>query len=294
MFGMHRDRLREHAKPARRQTILQIFWTVLLNGYTAGFTKQRIFTGKTKAFCIPVLNCYSCPGALGSCPVGSLQAMLGRGKFPFYVLGSITLFGVLLGRLVCGIMCPFGFVQDLLHRIPVPKLKMPKKTDRMLRYLKYVVLLCVILLPAAASGGSGIVPPYFCKYICPAGTLQGGIPHMLMNGQLRELAGALFGWKMGVMFVILVLAMTVHRPFCKYLCPLGAFYSVFNRFSFYQLQVDEKKCVQCGACERVCPMQVEVTKHPNDPECIRCGRCRAACPTDAIRAGVKMQPTEDQ
>ncbi len=263
----------------------QLFWMVLLNGYAAGFSQKKIFTGTSKAFCVPVLNCYSCPGSLGSCPVGALQSMLVRRRFPFYVLGSLMLFGVLLGRLVCGFMCPFGFVQDLLHKLPVPKIRVPDGPDRILRRLKYAVLLVfVILLPLLGSGQGSVRPPYFCKYICPAGTLQGGIPHVLMNDQLRGLTGAVFSWKMFLLILVIVSAAVISRPFCKYICPLGAFYGLFNRISFYQMQVDHSRCISCRQCEAACPMQVQVTRQINSGECIRCGRCKHACPTDAIRS----------
>ncbi len=290
MSGMHRNRMK--GKGAKRrlsfQRTIQLLSAVLVNGYAAGFQKGRIFTGGTKAVCVPVLNCYSCPGALGACPIGSLQAAVGGMKrlFPFYVLGLLMLFGIVLGRVVCGLLCPFGLVQDLLHKIPVPKRRVPKKIDRLARYLKYLVLLAlVILLPAFAVTKTGVTPPYFCQYVCPAGTLGGGIPLMIADPALRTLAGALFSWKALILVVIAAASMFVHRPFCRYLCPLGAFYAVFNRFSFFQMNLDETKCIGCKKCEHICPMAVEVTKNINGPECIRCGMCKAVCPTGAIASG---------
>ena len=272
------------------QRKVQLLSAVFFNGYAAGFVRGKLFTGKSKALCVPVLNCYSCPGALGACPIGSLQAALGGSgrHVPFYVLGFLMLFGIVLGRLVCGLLCPFGLVQDLLHKIPVPKWRVPGRIDRPARYLKYVVfLVLVIALPVFAVTKSGVNPPYFCKFLCPAGTLGGGFPQMIANPMLRELAGFLFQWKVVVLAGILIFSMFVHRPFCRYLCPLGAFYSVFNRFSFYQMRLDGEKCVGCRACERACPMGVEVTKNVNSPECIRCGKCRSVCPTGAVSGGFK-------
>lgn len=274
------------------QRVIQLLSAAALNGYALGFAKGKIFTGKTKLFCVPVLNCYSCPGALGACPIGSLQAALASGKnrFPFYVLGLLMLFGVMLGRAVCGLLCPFGLVQDLLHKIPSPKLSVPKKIDRPARYVKYAVLLVlVVLLPAFAAPEAGIAPPYFCKYVCPAGTLGGGIPLLLTNPSLRQAAGLLFTWKALALALILAASVVIHRPFCKYLCPLGAFYAVFNRFSLYQMHFDREKCVGCGKCEKACPMNVEVTRNINSPECIRCGMCQSACPAGAISSGVKQK-----
>lgn len=294
MPGMYRDRVKKKPRLSFQRTV-QLLAAVLFNGYVIGFGKGRIFTGGSKAFCVPVLNCYSCPGALGACPIGSLQAVLGdrRSGFPFYVLGTLMLFGVVLGRAVCGLLCPFGLVQDLLHKIPVKKVKVPTRIDRPARYGKYVVLLVlVVLLPAFAATETGIAPPWFCKYLCPAGTLGGGIPLLLTNPSLRQAAGVLFGWKTLVLAVILIASIVIHRPFCKYLCPLGAFYALFNRFSFYQMHLDRGKCMGCKKCERACPMDVEVTKQINSPECIRCGKCKNVCPTGAISSGFTCHTEE--
>jgi len=280
---MHRNRI------ISRQRVIQLVSAALCNGYAVGFQKGRIFTGGSKAVCVPVLNCYSCPGALGACPIGALQTALGTKRhFPFYVLGTLMLFGVLLGRAVCGLLCPFGLVQDLLYKLPVPKPRVPRRLDRPARYFKYVVLaVLVVLLPALAVTEAGIASPYFCQYLCPAGTLGGGIPLLLADPMLRQVAGALFRWKVVILVVILAVSAGICRPFCKYLCPLGAFYSVFNRFSFYQMDLDKRKCVDCKQCEKTCPMNVQVTQDINSLECIRCGACKTVCPTGAISSAFK-------
>ena len=283
MSGMHRDRVK---RQSRVRTAVQAAAAVFFNGYAAGFFKTKIFTGNTKGLCVPVLNCYSCPGALGACPIGSLQAILaGKDRrLPFYVLGTLMLFGVLLGRLACGFLCPFGFLQDLLAKLPVKKRKVPKKIDRVLRLLKYAVLLVfVLLLPVFLVDKYGAGAPWFCKLICPAGTLEGGVPLLLGDERLRALAGWLFSWKALVLLAVLLGAVWVPRFFCRYLCPLGAIYGLFNRFSLSRMALDKEKCVGCKACEKTCPMAVDVTKDINTAECIRCGKCKAACPTGAIR-----------
>ena len=287
MSGMHRDRLNGR----KVRTVIRACAAVLFNGYLAGFAGGKIFTGRSKAVCVPVLNCYSCPGALGACPIGSLQAVLGTsgGRFPFYVLGTLMLFGVTMGRLVCGLLCPFGLIQDLLHRIPVKKITVPAKADRVFRYLKYVILLVfVILLPAFARDIYGAAAPWFCKYICPAGTLEGGIPLVSMNPALRNLTGGLFLWKLLVLALVIAGSVLIPRFFCRYLCPLGAFYSLFNRFSMYSMKLDKTACVSCGSCEKACPMAVRVTGDINSPECIRCGKCADACPNHAICASFRL------
>jgi len=272
----------------RVRLFVQLVSAALVNGYAVGFAKGEIFTGGSKAVCVPVLNCYSCPGALGACPIGALQAVLGgnRHNFSFYVLGILMLFGVVLGRFICGFLCPFGLIQDLIHKIPTPKFNLPRKVDKPLRWLKYAVLgILVFFLPIFLTNRFGIAPPYFCKWICPAGTLGGALPLLLQNESLRAGLGFLFRWKLGLLIAVVLASLFISRPFCKYLCPLGAFYGLFNRFSFYQMKLDQKKCTQCRACESKCPMNVDILKNINSAECIRCGKCRAICPHSAITIG---------
>ena len=85
------------------------------------------------------------------------------------------------------------------------------------------------------------------------------------------------------MLAVIALSVVFYRPFCKWLCPLGAFYALFNRVSLFQMKVDKNKCVSCGKCAKACKMDVDVTKTPNHTECIRCGMCIRACPTNAVR-----------
>ena len=282
---------------SRTRLIIQIIMAVFFNGYVIGFAKGKIFTGATKALCVPVLNCYSCPGALGSCPIGALQSVLGgrKHRFPFYVLGFIMLFGIVFGRFICGFLCPFGLIQDLLHKIPVPKIKVPNLIDKPLRFLKYIILiLFVILMPLFFTNDFGISSPYFCKWICPVGTLEGGIPLVFLNESLRNGLGFLFNFKITILIVILVLSLFIYRPFCKYLCPLGALYAFFNKFSLYQMELDKEKCIGCKKCERACKMNVKVTKNINSFECIRCRECEKACPVNAINSGFNLKKSEEK
>lgn len=275
-----------------KRIYIQIMATILSNGYVPGFLKGKIYTGNSKFICTPGLNCYSCPGAMGSCPIGSLQAVLG-GKnynFSYYILGIMMLFGVILGRVVCGLLCPFGFIQDLLYKIKTPKLNIPKNIDKYLRYIKYIVLFIpVILLPIFLTNEYGTAQPYFCQWICPVGTLEGGIPLLIKNEGLRQMVGFLFNWKVSLLIITIVSSIVVYRPFCKYICPLGAFYSFFNKFSFYQMDIEKSKCNGCKACERVCKMNIELTKDCNSAECIRCGECKDVCSKGAILSGFNIK-----
>lgn len=104
----------------------------------------------------------------------------------------------MLGRFVCGFLCPFGWLQDLLHKIPSKKFSTKKLKP--LRYLKYAVLLfAVILLPAFVVNDLGMGDPFFCKYICPQGVLEGAIPLSVVNQGIRSALGPLFTQKLVIL-----------------------------------------------------------------------------------------------
>ena len=264
---------------------IQAAATLASNANLPNFFTGRIHTGTSKNICVPGLNCYSCPGAIGSCPIGAMQSVLSGQKhnFPFYVAGLLLLFGMLLGRLICGFLCPFGWIQQLLHKIPLKKLRIPEKLDRRARFIKYgVLILFVLAFPMFLTDALGLGAPYFCKWLCPAGTLEGGIPLVLTNESLHASLGFLFWWKMSLLILTILTSILIYRPFCKYICPLGAFYALLNRISLTRMEVNDESCISCGKCVRACPMQVDVLKNINAHECIRCGKCVSECPTGAI------------
>jgi len=274
---------------------MQAMSTLVTNANLVGFFTGKIYKGKLKSICVPGLNCYSCPGAVGSCPIGSLQAVIGSSKYKFsyYIVGLMILFGVLLGRLVCGCLCPFGWFQELLHKIPSKKFS--TKRFKYLTYLKYIVLaMFVIILPMTIVNEVGMGDPWFCKLLCPAGILEGAIPLSIVDSGIRAALGTLFTWKSCLLASIVTLSVFFYRPFCKWLCPLGAFYALFNKLSFYRFSIDSNKCTGCGACSSVCKMDVEVYKTPNNAECIRCGDCIRTCTKGTICKSINLRKEAKQ
>ena len=263
---------------------IQAFATVLTNIHISNFFKKTIYKGKLKHVCVPGLNCYSCPGATASCPIGAFQSVVGSSRFNFsyYIVGMMILFGVLLGRFICGFLCPFGWFQELIHKIPSKKYSTHKFA--FLKKLKYIILVVfVIILPTIIVNVVGIGKPFFCQYICPAGVLEGAIPLALADPEIRLSLGGLFILKSSILIAVVILSVYFYRPFCKWFCPLGAFYSLFNKVSIYQYTLDHSKCTNCGVCKSVCKMDVDITKNINDKECIRCGDCKHHCPQNAIQ-----------
>ena len=267
-----------------RRKIIQLAAFGFTNSHVGNFAAGRIYKGTWKNFCSPGINCYSCPAAGLACPIGAMQAVEGSPKFgfSFYAVGFVLAFGVLFGRAVCGYLCPFGLIQELLNKIPSPK----KRILKPLTYIKYVMLFgLVLLLPVVLTDKYGIGAPAFCEYICPAGTLEGGLPLLLTHPELRMQLGGIFVLKAAILVLTIVGCIICCRFFCKVMCPLGAIYGLLNKISFYRLHVRQTGCISCGKCRDICPMDINPVKQPDSAECIRCGKCAAACSEHVLSVG---------
>lgn len=254
---------------------IQALSTILVNSY---FLK-----GLTGGCCIPVLNCWACPAAVASCPIGALQNAAGQARWqrsaggsllslvPFYILGTLVAFSVLLGRFMCGWLCPFGWLQDLLGRLSRRKLRLPNWTG----YLRYVFLVgLVFVVPYLTT------ELWFCK-ICPQGALEGGIFQPLVHPELRADIGTLWYIKQAMLVAWLVAFVYIRRPFCRLMCPLGAIFALFSRVSVLQIKFNPNKCNNCGWCEEICPAGLDPRKQVNSHLCISCLECQK-CPQGAI------------
>ncbi len=258
-------------KPSKRR-LIQVYAALLYNANLKGFVNGEIYTGATKNLCVPGFNCYSCPGAIGACPLGALQNALASSgsRAPYYVLGILMIFGLTLGRMICGWLCPLGLIQELAHKLPTPKVKKNRFT-RVLSWLKYVVLaVFVVAIPLIYSAQQFPVPA-FCKYICPAGTLEGAMALLAhpANAASFSMLNILFTRKFIIMIGILAACVFVYRAFCRFLCPLGAIYGLFARLSLLGVKVEAARCTDCGRCVARCPMDI---RRVGDHECNHCGK----------------------
>ncbi|MBU0944773.1 MAG: 4Fe-4S binding protein [Proteobacteria bacterium] len=271
--------------------LIQVIATFLTNSYFLFPQTKNIYQGPLKIICSPGLNCYSCPASTTSCPIGAIQQLLLGVRFSFetgsyyfgsYVVGSIGLIGTLSGRITCAWLCPFGLIQELLYKIPFGK---KRQIPYFFRYGKYFMLIVfVFLFPLLLTNDWGMGKPWFCKYVCPAGTLEAGIPMLLLQPDLRATLGILFYNKLFWMILFLGWSVVTSRPFCKTTCPLGAFYGILNKISFIKLELVEDNCTKCGACAKVCPMGIQFNEVAGSPECIMCMRCmNEACQFAAIQ-----------
>ena len=268
---------------------IQTLATFLSNAYWLFPFNRNIYQGNLKSICVPGLNCYSCPAATGACPLGALQNFMAslrpgikadQHHFGLYVIGFLGLTGSLVGRMPCAWVCPFGFFQELMNKIPSPKFEIPKFAT----YVKYIFLaLFIFILPFLVVDEFGYGITWFCQFVCPAGTLEAGIPMLVLKPELKGLIGLLFYNKLVILIVFLGWMVVSRRPFCRVACPLGAIYSLFNKHSVFRMSHDTEKCTRCQSCYQNCPMGVKIYEGANQHDCIRCLKCmQESCKFDAI------------
>ena len=272
--------------------LIQLGSLAATNLYLAGWVKGAIYTGTSKMFPIPGLHCYSCPSSVLACPVGSVQSVVSSPGFAGALISggveAVTLLGLLgiillpafiAGRIACAYVCPFGLLQELVYRIPLPRIRVPAswRAGKYLMLVVFVLALPMLLRPVHLAGGD----PWFCKVVCPAGTSLAGWPLALHDGGETLSLGLLFGWKSVVAALVIAWFAFSRRPFCRVLCPLGALWGAAGKLSLVRMRVSGT-CIDCGRCRDVCPVDIQINREPNSGECIRCGECIRVCPVDAI------------
>ena len=237
---------------------------------------------------VPFMYCHGCPLASFACPIGALQHFLGKHMAPLFVVGLLGLAFLVLGRGACGWLCPFGALQDALMALARGKgppsarlLEKPRlrsallRVDKIARSMKFIVLATTLISSFILLGST------FC-WLCPIGALFAGIPYKLANPGAK--LGLPFYIHLFILALVLISALFVPRAWCRYICPLGAISGSFNRISIVGVELDEERCIACGACLRACPMGLTALSDiGKSVECLLCGRCVEACPQGALR-----------
>ncbi|NPV52769.1 MAG: 4Fe-4S binding protein [Firmicutes bacterium] len=262
---MVRSRSENRGRSRSRRALWQALGFILANSYFFKFLKY---------IPCPTLNCYACPAANFACPIGTLQHFAVIRRVPFFTLGILGAVGSTFGRGSCGWICPVGGLQDMLYRLPVPvkKIYLSNRLGARLSFLRYVVLAVLVFIIPFLT-----LEPWFSK-LCFVGTLEAGIPLALGNQQIRALIGPFFWLKIGITAALLGLMLFMKRPFCRFICPLGAIYSPFNKVApGFAITIRPDLCTDCGECTRACPMDLDVPREVNGLNCIRCRECVGLC-----------------
>ena len=270
------------------RALIQWLSLIFSNAYLGFLSTKQVYQGSLKSICVPVLNCHSCPSALFSCPIGTIQHFMTLRKFPYLLTAYLALIGISVGSLACGWLCPFGLMQDLLYKVKSVKIRIAQKLSS-LRYL--VLFFLVILFPLVTQ------ETWFSK-LCPMGTFEAAIPWVLWNPTIpvygepavsTHSLGWLFIVKLLIALAFLGFFIVAKRPFCRLACPLGAIFGFFNRHSILQLKVDPHGCTDCQQCKVNCPVDINISDDPGSSACVRCFHC-VKCANVRIQIGVENSP----
>jgi len=227
-------------------------------------------------FVCPFLYCHGCPFAAFGCPIGVIQNFIVYGRFPFFAVGSLGVYGMFFGRVFCGWACPFGALHDLLAMGGRRKIR-----ARPYWYVKYVSLFLVIALTWY------FLDTVFCKF-CPSGSLFAAIPFRILYPGFG--AGLFFYIHILTLILTIALALVISRFWCRYICPLGAIAGTFNKLSLLTIQLDKQKCKKCVVCLEECPMGIsEPESIGSSTDCILCGKCVEKCPEKALKFTFKAK-----
>ena len=216
--------------------------------------------------CGPVFHCYSCPLAMFACPIGVIANFSALHVIPFAALGMLLLFGAALGSFVCGWACPFGFLQDLIAKVPTPKFTLPL----WMGIFRYAVLLAFVLVIPFLWGEAH--PLFICR-LCPAGAIEGALPNMANQAITHQPIVWPTALKTAILVMIVIAMFFTWRPWCTLFCPLGAFYSLLNRVSFLFLRFHRDRCIECADCRSLCVDGGSAERRIDGLHCLRCAEC---------------------
>ncbi len=214
----------------------------------------------------PGLHCYACPLAITICPIGLMQNLVIYGTVPYFWVATIVAYGLIAGRGFCGWFCPFGTLNDLLSFRKV-------RINGLASYSKYAVLAGTIIAAWAFAD------TMFCK-LCPVGGLEASIPYFFLGVASLNRP---FLIHLGTLAATLLGMVIISRFWCRYLCPMGALLSLFNRVSFLHLTLNASQCSRCGECASACPMGLNPHEEYDSHNCTKCGECTEACHMEALQ-----------
>ncbi len=261
---------RKKSKSYWLRTIIQVFFLTLIA--LISYNRYRITNGLAS---LPV----SASTIHSLCPFGGVVTLyhyFTEGIFirqihqsSLTLLWLVLLLTLFFGPVFCGWICPIGSIQEFIGKIGkklFPKKYnrfIPSKIDVWFRYIRYLVLILIVVLTAQQLR---LVFQDYCPYFSIFNIWASGIAFSSL---------ILLGF-------ILIGSLFVERPWCKYLCPLGALLGIFNLFRIIKLRRNTETCINCTKCNNVCPMNIPVStkKVIRDHQCISCLLCtdEGACP----------------
>src|SRR5919109_478840 len=308
---LHLTRARIYYWPIR--TIVQFAFFILFSGVGI-MSLDPAFNGTRSWIVLPIVpSVYS--QAQVTSTLDATTVLLRDGLFPWLPVGIMLVVGAILGRFMCGWICPVGFLQDVITTVKGRVDSVEKRAHVYWIRLKYVLVVLAFLISGTlglavyyGSGGDyknslGPFADGVFVAITPDGTLFGTLPMMLAGAwsylttdssaltfvNISKWIGSVSAitWLNIIILVGFVYAAwRIPRFWCRYVCPVGAIMAVTQKNSLLGMHRDPIKCSDCKECETACPMQIPILdldwKKFNDSECILCMACIDACPAGAL------------
>ena len=203
---------------------------------------------------------------------------------------------LIFGRMLCGWVCPLGFISEIFswirRKLKINSLRLPRKTIDFMNKFKYYLLSFIIVASIAVTLpiiGEGVVRKEFyqlsCQF-CPSKVIFGLLPggwnlYLDFTSPLFIILTVISI----IFFAMIVLSFFIDRFWCR-LCPNGALISLFNKSALFKKEKDLKKCTKCAICKRVCPIdnltvyEEKEKEILNTEDCIMCMECVKYCPED--------------
>ncbi len=215
------------------------------------------------------------------CPFGGFESLLTyitTGEFlkrillsSFTLLVIVLIFTIFFGRVFCGYFCPLGALQEMIRglgrKIGIKKdLELPILIDKYARYLKYLILLIIIVL----------------SYQLGDLVFRNYDPYNALMHLGNEWEEKVYGYT--ILIVLLIISLFTKSLWCRYFCPLGASLGIFKKLSFFRLYRDKNTCVSCNHCNYTCPagLDVEHSESVKSADCISCLNCVSECPKNSL------------
>ena len=239
---------------------------------TMGIPIEEMIAGRTP-FCFMPIPMLILPAAF-------TRTLIFPGSFASATHGIAVMVGLwlaltlVMGKGWCSYACFFGGIEEGVAAIP-PRARI-RKLDPRLRFVPWAVLLAMVLLSLA------LFEPAYCMWLCPFKAVTEYVA-----------ARNLLGMVQNVIFILLFAGLVIVLPFltkkrtqCSWFCPFGAFQSIFNKISIFEMKIDQSRCHPCLLCQNACPnlslSKESVARGETLMSCMKCGACVDVCPRQAV------------
>lgn len=248
--------------------------------------KKNLYKIQMLRFIVQILFLFLLPGLFTFVfsQIGKIYTGMIKGNTSFIAVSvqtlsvvSVILLTIAFGRFFCGWICAFGTMNDIIHIISEKifkiNYKISPKADSILKYLKYIILLFIIAF----------------MWTLGTNAFSSSSPWDAF-AEITQFPEVINNYSIGFALLILIMigAFFIERFFCRYLCPLGALFSIISKIRIFKISKPNDKCGKCRLCTFKCSMGIDLYKMDSvkNGECINCLKCVEVCPKKNAKTNV--------